>query len=42
MILQTRQEKPVDLFCLEGRPHLKGIQVPLPDLEAYRVLRVGA
>jgi transposase len=42
LILQARQEKPVDLFCLEGRPHLKGIHVPPPNLLAYRNLRVGA
>jgi hypothetical protein len=42
LILQQRQEKPVELFCLDGRPHLKGVQIPLPDLEAYRFLRMGA
>jgi hypothetical protein len=42
LILQARQEKPIDLFCLEGRPHLKGIHVPPPNLLAYRTLRVGA
>ena len=42
LILQSRREPPVSLFCLEGRPHLKGIHVPPPDLQAYRSLRVGA
>jgi transposase len=42
LILQARQEKPVDLFCLDGRPHLKGVQVPPPNLQAYQSLRVGA
>ena len=34
LILQARQEKPVNLFCLDGRPHLKGVHVPLPNLQA--------
>jgi transposase len=42
LILQARQEQPVNLFCLDGRPHLKGVHVPLPNLQAYRTLRVGA
>ena len=42
LILQHRQESPIDLFCLDGRPHLKGVQVPPPDLTAYQSLRVGA
>jgi transposase len=42
LILQHRQERPIDLFCLDGRPHLKGVQVPPPDLTAYQSLRVGA
>ena len=42
LILQARQEQPVSLFCLDGRPHLKGVHVPPPNLEAYRSLRVGA
>jgi hypothetical protein len=42
LILQHRQEKPIDLFCLDGRPHLKGVRVPPPDLTAYQSLRVGA
>jgi transposase len=42
LILQARQERPFNLFCLEGRPHLKGVQIPPPNLHAYRSLRVGA
>ncbi len=42
LILQSRQEQPVNLFCLDGRPHLKGVHIPPPNLEAYRSLRVGA
>ncbi len=42
LILQSRQEQPVSLFCLDGRPHLKGVQIPPPSLHAYQSLRVGA
>ena len=42
LILQSRQEQPVSLFCLDGHPHLKAVHVPPPNLEAYRTLRVGA
>ncbi len=42
LILRQRQEQPVDLFCLDGRPHLKAVHIPPPDLSAYRSLRVGA
>jgi hypothetical protein len=42
LILQSRREQPVNLFCLDGRPHLKGVHIPPPNLEAYRTLRVGA
>jgi transposase len=42
LILQARREQPVNLFCLDGHPHLKGVHVPPPHLEAYRSLRVGA
>ncbi|MCX5660575.1 MAG: IS21 family transposase [Planctomycetota bacterium] len=41
LILQQRQEKPVGLFCLDGRPHLKSVQVQTPDLRAYRCLLAG-
>jgi hypothetical protein len=42
LILQARQESPVRLFCLDGRPHLQGVHVPPPNLEAYRSLCMGA
>lgn len=41
LILQQRQEQPVGLFCLDGRPHLKSVQVQTPDLQAYRCLLAG-
>jgi hypothetical protein len=42
LILQSRQEHPVRLFCLDGHPHLQGVHVPPPNLEAYGSLCVGA
>jgi hypothetical protein len=41
LILQQRDEQPVGLFCLDGRPHLKRVQVQMPDLHAYRSLLAG-
>jgi transposase len=41
LILQHREEKPVGLFCLDGRPHFKSVQVQTPDLQAYRCLLAG-
>ncbi len=41
VILQARQEEPVGLFCLDGRPHLKLVNVEAPDLGAYRALVAG-
>ena len=38
LILEHRRERPVGLFCLDGRPHLKLVSVPSPDLGAYRDL----
>jgi transposase len=38
LILEHRRERPVGLFCLDGRPHLKLVSVPVPDLDAYRGL----
>ena len=38
LILEHRRERPVGLFCLDGRPHLKLVSVPGPDLDAYRSL----
>ena len=42
LVLRTRQEPELDLFCLDGRPHLQGVRIPQPNLRAYRTLRVGA
>jgi transposase len=41
LILEHRRETPVGLFSLDGRPHLKAVQVEPPDLHAYRGLLVG-
>jgi len=41
VILQNQQERPVGLFCLDGRPHLKLVQVQAPNLGAYRALVAG-
>jgi len=41
VILQARQEEPVGLFSLDGRPHLKLVHVQPPDLDAYQVLVAG-
>jgi len=41
VILQARQEQPVGLFSLDGRPHLKLVRVQAPDLRAYHALAGG-
>jgi hypothetical protein len=41
LILEHSRERPVGLFCLDGRPHLKHVAVPLPDLTAYTSLTAG-
>src|SRR5512135_1942208 len=41
LILEHRREQPVGLFSLDGRPHLKLVGVPAPDLTAYSSLRAG-
>jgi hypothetical protein len=41
LILEHRRERPVGLFCLDGRPHLKAVAVPMPDLSAYASLAAG-
>ncbi len=41
VFLEQRREQSVPLFPLEGRPHLKGVSVPPPDLSAYHVLCEG-
>ena len=40
-ILEHAREQPVGLFCLDGRPHLKPVAVPLPDLTVYTSLTPG-
>jgi hypothetical protein len=41
LILEQRRERPVGLFCLDGRPHLRSVAVPAPDLSAYASLAPG-
>jgi transposase len=41
LILERRRERPVGLFCLDGRPHLQSVDVPTPDLSAYASLAAG-
>ena len=41
LILEHRREQPCPLFQLDGRPHLAGVHVDLPDLCAYDELLVG-
>jgi transposase len=41
LILEHRRERPVGLFCLDGRPHLQSVAVPAPDLSAYTSLAAG-
>jgi transposase len=42
LILEQRRERPIGLFSLDGRPHLKLVSVPPPDLRAYAGLAAGA
>jgi transposase len=41
LILEHSRERPVGLFCLDGRPHLRSVDVPTPDLSAYASLAPG-
>jgi hypothetical protein len=41
LLLEHRRERPAGLFCLDGRPHLKLVAVPAPDLSAYSSLTAG-
>jgi hypothetical protein len=41
LVLEHRREQPAGLFCLDGRPHLKVVAVPAPDLSAYASLAAG-
>ncbi len=40
-LVRRPNERPVGLFCLDGRPHLKLVQVRAPNLGAYRALVAG-
>lgn len=42
VILEGRRERPVGVFNLDDRPHLKLVRVQAPDLGAYRSLAGGA
>jgi transposase len=41
LILEHSRERPVGLFCLDGRPHSRSVDVPTPDLSAYACLAQG-
>jgi len=41
LILEYQQEHPVDLFCLDGRPHLKLVHVAQTNVVAYQALIGG-
>jgi hypothetical protein len=38
LILHHRQERPVELFSLDGHPHLRPFAIDPPDLSAYACL----
>lgn len=43
LILLHSKERPVELFSLDGHPHLKAVAIEAPDLDAYRALsEIGA
>ena len=39
--IELQLMQPVGLFCLDGRPQLKAVTVPTPDLSAYASLAAG-
>jgi transposase len=41
VILDYRADRPVDLFCLDGRPRLAAVRVAATDLSAYQALLTG-
>src|SRR5512135_2911605 len=41
LVLEHGRERPAGLFSLDGRPHLKLVGVPAPDLTAYASLTAG-
>ena len=42
LILEYQQEQPIALFCLDGRPHLKLVQVAQTDVSAYQSLLIAS
>ena len=42
VILEHRREEPVPLFSLDGRPHLKGVQVESTNVSTYGALMEGS
>ncbi|MEZ5944337.1 MAG: hypothetical protein R3C18_23355 [Planctomycetaceae bacterium] len=38
LILEYQQEPAIDLFCLDGRPHLKQVRVAQTNVSAYQSL----
>jgi hypothetical protein len=41
LILEHRREQSVGLFSLDGRPHLRLVGLPAPDLTAFSSLTAG-
>ncbi len=41
LVIEQQQERPIDLFCLDGRPHLKLVRVEQTDVTAYQSLLIG-
>lgn len=41
VILETQSERPIPLFSLDGRPHLKLVQVAHTSISAYQSLQIG-
>lgn len=41
VILEYRADRPVDLFSLDGRPHLSAVRVAATDVSAYQALLTG-
>ncbi len=41
VIVEHRAEQPVDLFRLDGRPHLQAVRIDTTDVSAYQVLLQG-
>ena len=41
LILESQNEEPIGLFSLEGRPHLKLVQIEQTDVSCYQSLLLG-